>query len=458
MNSEPLVEPENFPTLDTGDMAVGSVDKSTLGGDDQSQMVAVTNSSSEQNTSGKIASENERIEGETGDTEELGDTKAPEAIIEGTAELGVSGTSNDLDQDVDMTEVAAAEEGKKTLPASGQSEFKDEDSDMVETRKASDSIEATEETQTQTTETRADSPNGEIAEPSDKDKMEVDAPETEPLKTEEEVEEVETTDSKVWSLPSIIDDGCEPQLSLKQLLVMALVTSPTRTLSMEEICQWINDGFKYYKDLTFQHTLNPGTTYNWMEELNDILHLYDFPTEPILKPESDDGKVVIHLPPGREWHILPKPEKMKVKPFRFLDLPFDIRLMILEFALVRPLPKKQGWIIDPEYTAKRKENYRKARRTPQRLKALGLHGWELRTDGLDVVMAVLSVSNLVFKEAAPVFYRGNFLEFDSAVTSSRFLDGVPFRRKVCFFSLFTLCLPVQVSGKMIVAGVGFREG
>jgi Forkhead domain len=267
--------------------------------------------------------------------------------------------------------------------------------------------------------------------PYDKDEMDADISEGEQDKAkEEDVEEVEDTASASWILPSIKDDGNEPKLSLKQLLIMALVTSPSRSMSMEEIYQWINDGFLYYKDQTFQHTLNPSS-YNWMEELNDILHRYDFPTEPVENLDVENKNVLFHLPPGREWHILPKPNKMKAKPFRFMDLPYDIRLMIVELALQRPLPQNHGWIIDPDYTAKRKENYRKTNRLPQRLTAVGPHCWELRTDGLDKVLALLSVSKQVYAEAAPVFYRTNFFEFDSAATLSRFFDGIPFRRKVC---------------------------
>ncbi|KAE9981010.1 hypothetical protein EG328_011911 [Venturia inaequalis] len=436
MKSEPLAGLERSLSLDTEDMAVDRVDKPTLGGDDF-QMITATNSSNQQNMPGRITGENEKIEDKAVGTEAHDGIEAPDAkktIIEGATEFGVSGISDGFDEDLDMSE-AAGDERKTDHSASVQPEIEDHASDVVEPREAGDLVEATEKTQSEVIETLVDSPTEEgTTEPSEDDKMDVDTPTT---KQEEVEEELEPTDSKTWSLPSITDDGNEPPLSLKQLVIMALVISPTRTLSLEEICQWINDGFKYYKNLTFQHTLHPGTTYNWMGELNDILHRYDFVTEPVLQQPNEDGngvirngKVVLHLPPGREWHILPNPGKMKDKPFRFLDLPLDLRLMILEFALVRPLPKKRGWIIDPEYTAKRKENYRKSRRTPQRLRAVGPYGWELRTEGLDVVLAVLSVSKQVYVEAAPVFYRGNFLEFDSAVTLGRFLDGVPFRRKM----------------------------
>lgn len=436
--SEALVESEHSPPSDTEAMAVDDGEKPMVDGDDQMDMSAATDvPSNTTRTTGNITDE-ANTKAEPVVAEELGThraTKLGKTTISIFDEFTASKSSEIKDQDSDMIEPAEAHEadveGKKSaalasseLERSGASLTKNHSPDMIEqadTQMVEGKLPLTEQIQIETTE------------PSEMDKMDVDAPTTEQKNAEEDVEEdVETTDSKVWSLPCIVDDGCEPKLSLKQLLIMALVTSPTRTLSVEEICQWINDGLKYYKDQTFQHTLNPGGTFNWMEELNDILHRYDFPTEPILKPESEDGKVVLYLPPGSEWHVLPKPEKMKAKPFRFMDLPFDLRLMILEFALVRPLPTKQGWIIDPEYTAKRKENYRKPRRIPQRLKALGPHGWELRTDTLDVVLAVLSVSKQVYAEAAPVFYRGNFLEFDSAITLSRFLDGVPFRKKVCF--------------------------
>lgn len=455
-------------------MAVGHGEESTGGGDDQFQMVVATNGSNEQSMSGNLTSENLIVESEALDIEELGDTKAPDTkatILDSASELGVSGTSDDLDQDLDMTGVPTVDEQKTELSVSVQSESKDQDLDMsqpAEPQKISGSVEGTEETHT-----RADFLAEEgSTQSSNNDKMDVDPPtaeqeeeieemediEEEDISKSEENEETETTDS-IWSLPSILDDGNEPRLSLKQLIIMALVISPTRTLSIEEICHWINDSFKYYKNLTFQHTLSPGKTFNWMGELNDILHRYDFVTQPTLQQtgeggNGENGKVVLYLPPGQEWHILPKPDKMKDRPFRFLDLPIDIRLMIFEFALVRPLPKKQGWIIDPNYTARRKDNYRKSHRTPQRLTEVGPHGWELRTEGMDVVLAVLSVSKQVFTDASPVFYRGNFLEFESVVTLSRFLDGVPYRRKVCFPPIHPIYSPAQVSGKIFMqAGV-----
>ncbi|TID22944.1 hypothetical protein E2P81_ATG02069 [Venturia nashicola] len=419
IKSEPPDRPAESSLLETETMEVDGGNKPTAGGDDRAQIDATLNDSNKQKILIKTSSEDAKVEDKEVDTQEL----------------GVSGTSAGLNRDLGMAEVAIVAEQKTTLSTSVKPEPKNHDIDMVELE-ADDLVRSTEKTKTQSTQSRADPPTGKnIAEPSDKEKMDIDSPEASlsALGEKEEVEEVEPTDSKIWLIPSVVDDGNKPQLSLQQLLIVSLVSAPARTLSLEEICQWINDGFQYYKNLTFQHTLHPLTINNWMGELNDILHRYDFVTEPILQTEkggdNENGKVVLYLPPGREWHILPKPGKMQVKPFRFLDLPFDLRLMVLEFALVRPLPKKHGWIIDPVYTAKRKENYRNPRRVPQRLKEEGPYGWELRTDGLDVVLAVLSVSKQVYAEAAPVFYRGNFLEFDSAVTLGRFLDGVPFRKK-----------------------------
>jgi hypothetical protein len=343
----------------------------------------------------------EKIEVEAPGTEELGNVVAEDTKVDTTQ----AKPEKNEDEDLEMTLQVDMQEVDDAVASNGQTE-----SEAIK-------IESDPSTDADTTE------------PSVKDQMDIDPPEDEQEKVEEgDVEEVEYTASATWSLPRIVDDGNKPKLSLKQLVIMALVMSPTRSMSVEEICMWINNGFQYYKDQTFQHTLTTAS-FNWMEELNVILHQYDFPTEPIENSNAENKNLMFHLPPGREWHILPKPEKMKAKPFRFVDLPFDIRLMVLELVLCRPLPKKHGWIINPEYTSKRKDNYRKANRMPQRLTGKGPHGWRLHTDRLDKVLAILSVSKQVYEEAAPVFYRTNFFEFDSAVTLSRFLDGVPFRRK-----------------------------
>jgi hypothetical protein len=231
-----------------------------------------------------------------------------------------------------------------------------------------------------------------------------------------------------YALPIIHDDGSKPSLAIEQLIIMALITAPDRELSMAQICAWISNNIRYYRDQVIGPAITePGSACAWVLEVETILHQYEFPTIPI--HSQGDDRITFHLAKGREWFILPNPEIDAKKHIRLLDLPMELRLMIYRKVMFYPLPKQRGWIIDADYTANRKYLYQHNTPTPQSLTTKGPGGFTLLTPSLDKVLALLQVNQQVHEEAAPVFCRSNYFYFDSATTLYGFLTGMPSRFK-----------------------------
>jgi hypothetical protein len=228
-----------------------------------------------------------------------------------------------------------------------------------------------------------------------------------------------------FTLPKMIDTSdAEPSLTLPQLIIMALVSTPSRTLSILQITAWIEDNFNFYKYLSIYQKSNSSTgEVDWIRRVPWFLKQYDFPTEPVCFNKDDE--IQFRLEEGGKWFILHRPHA--VESFPLMKLPLELRLIIYHWALSRPLPDKHGWVIDPDYTEHRVAKYNEYDHVPQYLSTPAPGGWELRTPRLDKVLALLSTSRQINVEATPVFYRSNSFYFDSCRTMHSFLSGLPNR-------------------------------
>jgi hypothetical protein len=133
------------------------------------------------------------------------------------------------------------------------------------------------------------------------------------------------------------------------------------------------------------------------------------------------------LPAGGEWWILTKDFKDKAKPFKFMELPFELRLMVYTWTLHHPLRSKYGWSIDRHYTLNKQDLYDRFYRQPQRLSTKGPGDWDLLTRSIDKLLALTMVNKQIATEALPVFYRTNFFYFSSPKILGRFYAGIPNR-------------------------------
>jgi hypothetical protein len=228
-----------------------------------------------------------------------------------------------------------------------------------------------------------------------------------------------------FTLPTLVDDGKCPSLSIAQLTILALVLSPGRILSIPRITKWIMGTCSFYKDLAYYHTANKESTLSLINVIEKLLHQYDFPTTPVYA--GGDNDMLFHLDDGGEWSILPKTGRIVSKPFQLLKLPRELRLVIYHWTLYRGLPRKHGWVIDPQYTASSQILFKKDSHEPKYLHVIGPGEWELRTPRIDEVLALLSVNKQIKVEATPVFYRSNAFYFDSCRTLHDFLSGMPTR-------------------------------
>jgi hypothetical protein len=228
-----------------------------------------------------------------------------------------------------------------------------------------------------------------------------------------------------FTLPKLVDNNeAEPNFTLPQLIIMALVSTPNRTLSIPQMVKWIEDSFEFYFYLTLYQKSNSSTgEVEWIRRVKSFLQQYDFPTEPVYF--NQDEEIRFRLEDGGEWFILPRPDI--VESFSLMKLPLELRLLIYHWVLYRPLPRNHGWVIDPEYTEHRVTRYNEYNHMPQYLTTPIPGGWELRTPRLDKVLALLSTNRQIKEEATPVFYRSNSFYFDSCRTMHSFLSGLPHR-------------------------------
>jgi hypothetical protein len=232
----------------------------------------------------------------------------------------------------------------------------------------------------------------------------------------------------LFTLPEITDDGNEPMLDLSQLVIMALVSSPGRILSFPQIISWIQGTSQYYQSLTTSTESEASLSPKWIRKVEMILHQYDFPTIPIFSGEVNE-ELLFHLEDGKEWFILPKPDRIASKPFPFMKLPRALRSKIYRWLFRRPLPPKHGWVIDAEYTENQKilHSEHSVDLKSQYLSTPGPGDWELRTPRMNQDLALLYVNKRINKEATPVYYSSNTFFFISCRTMYGFLSGMPNR-------------------------------
>jgi hypothetical protein len=224
----------------------------------------------------------------------------------------------------------------------------------------------------------------------------------------------------------VADDPNRPGLSLEKLIVLALAgrrLNGTPSLTLRQIIDQIKKCSTYYRN---QEVDGEAVAHPWTKNVEDILHQYDFPPEPVL--DTDNGELHFQLPEGGEWFILNKPSKGKGKPFKLMELPFELKLMIYTYALHMPLPPKTGWAPDTDYTLNSKNLYTRYDRPPNRLTTNGPAGWQLRSRPVQEILALTMANKAMQAEALPVFYRTNTFYFSSPKLMGRFYAGIPNRK------------------------------
>lgn len=237
--------------------------------------------------------------------------------------------------------------------------------------------------------------------------------------------------SRDFVYPVVIDDGNKPDLSLGQIIILALVKSPRRALTAQGICDQIKSMFSWYKD----KYLCPSFELSFHVEM--ILINYDFPVGIMLEPQTMEP--VFTLSPGAEWFVLNRPPRSANTPFRLLDLPFELRLMIYTYVLSHPLPPRRGWELPSTYLLNVKRLDRPRQSTS--LLATTTGGWRVYTRSLDVMLALTMVNKQLHEEATRIFYRTNTFYFMSPQILGRFYAGIQNRTKWLRTIILNFCPP-----------------
>ncbi len=199
-----------------------------------------------------------------------------------------------------------------------------------------------------------------------------------------------------------IDVGEEQPFTLKQLIAMAMMSSPTKALWSNEIVNWNLENFRYhaalYHDCDCHLRLGSSACDNPIEEDVDWeLGLLYAP----FKYAATEGYSII---PGEEQDTIHN--RVRSHNFPILRLPLELRLMVYKFALTFPCDGVR-WTVR------------------------GLHRFSGQVNGRFVpeadpkeLLALLSVSRQIYNEAMGIFYSENSFEFSSLSILWSFLSGI----------------------------------
>lgn len=243
-----------------------------------------------------------------------------------------------------------------------------------------------------------------------------------------------------------------PPFSITQLAVMLLIYYGP--LHQYDIFPAIMTTFPFYYD---QATGSPGfralnqargplTPHIQFHHTNDIFPEIQQIAQSFAAPllESNTTLLVINLREARIFlrECLESAKGTTGQPFRFLDLPAELRVRIYEYALAYP---KSGVAVDIPISKQESQDYRPANaavftrdydRTFELFQCISSRGWQLiNLPPLHKVLALLQVSKLLYKEAMPVFFTQNKFVVRDIAMLRPFLERLSIERRKCIQDL-----------------------
>ncbi|KAI9715481.1 MAG: hypothetical protein M1812_005957 [Candelaria pacifica] len=230
-------------------------------------------------------------------------------------------------------------------------------------------------------------------------------------------------------IPAVLDNGSKPPFSYVELIGMAVIRSASGRLTCNEICKWIFESFRYFRDQTFDGCFSASSSnrynkmdFDWMHIVKDQLQRYDSLVIKDPSANSQDGET-FSIRPGLQTKALQASQPIFCDTtFPFLKLPPEIRNQIYRLVLVYP-----STVLSLQVTMPNLSGIRTGRKE-FRLQRCCYH-WQPPWLPPQVVLSILNVNRQVYKEAMPIFYHENHFHVWSGSNLRSFLFGIGSERR-----------------------------
>ncbi|CAK3868704.1 Hypothetical predicted protein [Lecanosticta acicola] len=232
----------------------------------------------------------------------------------------------------------------------------------------------------------------------------------------------------------------KPPFNLEDLIVMALME---KSRSAESVQRWIFLNFIYYSEMAFRHAwkttlgspTDPGhRLINFASHLDKAFRTYDIPLEKvkgdphILSLDSDEWSVPANQGMVFLRDVIPQREAQMIKkPFRFLDLPPELREKINSIVLSLP---KSGVAARSVGANRRMSLLARTRGHDEPFEFADGTQYVYECRPLSVQLALLLCNKQIFQETKHLFYSINTFICDHQFALGEVLRQLaPGRRK-----------------------------
>ena len=217
----------------------------------------------------------------------------------------------------------------------------------------------------------------------------------------------------------------KPPFSMAEIVVMAILWSEEKRPRKYEICLWILEKFKYYRDQAIDETARKAvgmalpSSYTPLDDVYGVWYDYEVPlTSDITDLKSAhnlEERFSVPINEGRIFlrHVLQDPPQ---GTFRFLELPAEIRIRVYEMVFSFP-----GMRI-PSSMAPGAVTFCKRDHEPYGSQEDTKPEFYYSGPPIRQTLEFLTTNKQIYNESVPLFYRINHFHFDCLCDLSLFVE------------------------------------